>query len=58
MREYRTSLAFPAKLHEQITVRDGRGRTVETWTVVARQDAKHHCFITFNQVGYRDAGSL
>jgi len=58
MREYRTSLAFPAKLDEQITIRDGRGRTVETWTVTARQDAKHHSFITFNQIGYRNVGSL
>lgn len=57
-REYRTSLQFPAKPDEQIIIRDGRGRTVETWTVIGRQDAKTASYITFAQDGYRSAGKL
>lgn len=57
-REYRTGLAFPASYGETIIVRDGRGRTVEAWTVVGIDDGKKHRFITFEQGGYRKAGTL
>ena len=58
MREYRTSLAFPAKIHEQIVIRDGQGRAVERWTVTDIDDGKKHRFITFEQDGYRRAGTI
>lgn len=57
-REYRTSLQFPAKAGEEIIVRDGRGRTVETWTVTGRDNGKHHSYVKFAQNGYRRAADL
>ena len=57
-KEYRTSLGFPAHHDETIIIRDGRGRTVEAWTVTGIFTSKDHKFVEFHQVGYRDSGAL
>lgn len=56
--ERRVSPAFPIEKDEQFVVRDGKGRTVETWRVRRVDSFKSFSAVHFAVAGYREVGGL
>lgn len=55
---YKVSKAFPIEKRETIVIRDGQGRTVETWTAAEVIPYDHHKEVIFRQDGYKDVSHL